>query len=66
MVVTTIFASDDKYEYTTPNKPMFIQRTLGFNYYRVVCESICEEDMKHLYLTTQLINHPAITQGIIL
>jgi len=59
------FAADDKYEYTTPNKPMFIQRTLGFNYYRVICESTSEEVMKHLYLTTQLINHPAITQGII-
>ena len=60
------FAADDIYEYTTPNKPIFIQRTLGFVNYRIVCENPNEEDMKTLYLTTQLINHPAITQGIIL
>jgi hypothetical protein len=60
------FAADDIYEYTTPNKPIFIQRTLGFVNYRIVCENPNEEDMKSLYLTTQLVNHPAITQGIIL
>jgi len=61
-----LILSNDIYEYTTPNKPMFIQRTLGFLYYRVVCENPNEEDIETLYLTTQLVNHPAITQGIIL
>lgn len=58
--------SDDVYEYTTINKPMFIQRTLGFTTYRIVCENQNEENMKTLYLTTRLVNHPAITQGVIL
>ena len=61
-----LILSDDIYEYTTPNKAMFIQRTLGFANYRIVCENPNEEDMKTLHLTTQLVNHPAITQGIIL
>lgn len=66
IILPVVALSDDIYEYTSPNKPMFIQRALGFISYRIVCENPNEEDMKTLYLITQLVNHSAITQGIIL
>ena len=55
----------DKYEYTTPNVPIIIQRTLAFGYYAVSAYKYYDKNMEHLHLITKMINHPAITQGIL-
>jgi len=55
----------DKYEYTTPNVPIIIQRTLAFGYYAVSAYKYYDKNMEHLHLITKTTNHPAIAQGII-